>query len=69
MKEKLKIAPEMNRKLSITPSIVVSSELSPAVAPKQITNVDIEKDGNLLCPKYRSFNFTLSEKKTNMISF
>jgi len=52
--EKLKIAPEMNRKSSITPSIVVSSELSPPVAPKQITNIDIEKDGNLLCPKYRT---------------
>ena len=59
----------MNRKSSITPSIVVSSELSPPVAPKQITNIDIEKDGNLLCPKYRSFNFALSQKKTKMIAF
>ena len=52
----------MNRKSSITPSIVVSSEQSPPVAPKQKTNIDIEKDGNLLCPKYRSFNFSLVKK-------
>ena len=45
--------PEMKEKLKIAPEIIVSSE-SPAVQPKQIKHIDIEKDGNLLSPRYRT---------------
>ena len=45
--------PEMKEKLKIAPEIIVSSD-SPAVEPKQIKHIDIEKDGNLLSPRYRT---------------
>ena len=45
--------PEMKDKLKITPEIIVSAE-SPAVVPKNIKEIDIEKDGNLLSPRYRT---------------
>ena len=45
--------PEMKEELEITSETIVSTD-SPAIVPKNIKEVDVEKDGNLLTPTNRT---------------